>query len=257
VPRRASAACLDRAAPAGGLARLRAQPVEGSDPPARLVAELHRARAGRPRRPGRQRRAARRRWGTTPDDESAIAITGSQHLNKDPPNTGEVLEADIRLNAQNFTFTDGQQSVTPRPGTQLADLEYTLTHELGHVLGFGHSCYRDPKERVLTDDTGEPIPDCDTLQPGDPRLASVMHPTAQGFSGWQLSDDDARGVCTVYSSQVASIPACHRIVTGGCSAAPGGDSWPGASAILLLVLFAFRLRAPPRRGRVETKAVEQ
>lgn len=44
----------------------------------------------------------------------------------------QIIEADVRVNAQDFSFSDGQY-----PGT--IDVESLILHELGHVLGLAHA----------------------------------------------------------------------------------------------------------------------
>ncbi|MEK7704285.1 MAG: matrixin family metalloprotease [Myxococcota bacterium] len=46
--------------------------------------------------------------------------------------TGEIIDADIELNSERFRFTVGDTSVS-------TDLENTTVHEIGHVLGLGHT----------------------------------------------------------------------------------------------------------------------
>lgn len=50
------------------------------------------------------------------------------------PNTGIIRDADIYINNEFYQFVDG-----PAPGSGTADLQNTLTHEIGHFLGFAHS----------------------------------------------------------------------------------------------------------------------
>jgi hypothetical protein len=56
------------------------------------------------------------------------------------------------------------------PDVRPADLLRTITHELGHVLGLGHSSTE----------------------------VSVMWPTAAGLSPWFIIDEDVRGVEAIY-----------------------------------------------------------
>ena len=75
-----------------------------------------------------------------------------------------ILEADIHLNARDFGFTLGKSP--PR-----VDLRSLLTHELGHVLGIGHSA-------ILRA----------TMNAGVPA----------GIAGRSLEADDVAAVCALY-----------------------------------------------------------
>jgi predicted Zn-dependent protease len=46
----------------------------------------------------------------------------------------KIIEADIRINAANFTF-----SVSEKPTSGAVDLEGLMVHELGHVIGLKHN----------------------------------------------------------------------------------------------------------------------
>lgn len=69
-------------------------------------------------------------------DPRALAVTYVWH----DPSTGEIFDADIELNEETNTFVIcpdllGCTSVT----IDTADLENTLTHEMGHYLGVAHT----------------------------------------------------------------------------------------------------------------------
>ncbi|HEU4383154.1 MAG TPA: matrixin family metalloprotease [Anaeromyxobacteraceae bacterium] len=126
--------------------------------------------------------------------------------------TGEMLDADITLNGQNFTFAVS-------PGPTAIDLQSTVTHEAGHVIGFDHN--PDPE--------------------------STMYATA-GFGETKkrsLTDDDIAGVCDAYPADAPPPPAPAAAPRGGggCSSA-GVDPTLAAAAIAAL---AARRRVRPRR----------
>ena len=81
--------------------------------------------------------------------------------------TGEIVDADIELNDQNFTFTTSDV-----PGEVQIDIQNTVTHEAGHVVGFDHSS-----------------------QQGGTMLASA--PPGE-ISKRELHQDDIDGLCAVY-----------------------------------------------------------
>lgn len=61
-----------------------------------------------------------------------IALTSITYIRS----SGEIVDADIELNAEKFTFTDCP--IDSSTCITLYDLKNTLTHEYGHVLGLNH-----------------------------------------------------------------------------------------------------------------------
>lgn len=109
--------------------------------------------------------------------------------------TGTIADADIFLNADNFSFT--HQGGT----TGAFETESVVLHEIGHLLGLAHSC-------------GEPggaEPSCFSVS--DPRvLDAVMAPTlAPGVSKKALAPDDRAGLIAAYGGPDA--PASPSITS--------------------------------------------
>lgn len=123
------------------------------------------------------------------------------------PATGEITDADVLLNGAELDFAVGE-------GARTYDVGNVLTHELGHLLGLGHS--EDPDATMFA-----------VSRPGETEKRS-------------LSDDDVAGFEELYGGEGAAA------VMATCRAAPGvptGTCLPVALALLLLVLFARARRS--------------
>jgi MYXO-CTERM domain-containing protein len=189
-----------------------------------------------------------RRPGKAPHDPSAIGLTTVMYVNTPGvPGDGTILDADIELNNVNYTFSLDPTNGAPRPGTSLADLENTLTHELGHVQGLAHTCWDHVTATPPLDDQGKPIPDCNGTIP-DTIINTTMYPYASQAgetSKRNLAQDDVDGVCKVYAPLALS---CYPEINGGCAvagAAPSPRRWPLVA--LPLVALALLLRRRARR----------
>lgn len=87
--------------------------------------------------------------------------------------TGEIVEADIIINPRQRFSTDGS------PGTY--DLETTLTHEVGHLLGLDHSAAPGA-----------------IMREGQ---AANARSGGRHLAGRELGDDDRAGVRFIYGNQ--------------------------------------------------------
>lgn len=148
---------------------------------------------------------------------------------------GVVVKFDMEFADHKFQFT-----TTDDPAESHTDVQNTVTHEMGHVLGLDHSQIVESTMFFKTDND-------------DPFQMRTLH------------DDDVEGLCAVYDSGLV-LPDGQSIPDGGswdpsgppggsgsCSIATGvgGATNPGvagwmllaAVALLLLVRTAHRMRA--------------
>lgn len=130
----------------------------------------------------------------------AIAIT----VVSPNPDTGEILDADIVMNGQFFVFAN-----LSSPNDTVADVRNTLTHEIGHFIGFNH-------------ETSVP--------------EATMYPDAQPgeLIKRDLHDDDIQAVCTVYPSTGSSnVCLPSKIEDRTCTLEYGGEIGCATSAVPL------------------------
>lgn len=163
-------------------------------------------------------------WDEAPRPPRALALT-TMHFGTE---TGTIFGADIELNGGLAQF-----GVCPAegcaPGEPIVDLENTLTHEIGHLLGLAHT--RDP-------------------------LASLSCYAAEGdVDKRSLGSDDVAGLCAAYPPGEA-FPADQSGTTGedarpasggGCSASEPANPGRGRRALALAACVALWFGA--RRAR--------
>lgn len=138
-----------------------------------------------------------------PENRSAIAAT----LTTFECDTGKLVDADVLFNGEDFTFTT-DPGVLPTA----ADIENTMTHELGHLVGFDHN--PDPQSTMYFE-----APLGETIKR-------------------DLTADDAAGMCAVY--MVGSEPDLDE--GGCCSTGDRGARGPGALALAVAAMLFTRRR---------------
>lgn len=152
-------------------------------------------------------------------DRSIIAVTTNTfctETNALCPFAGAVLDSDIELNGERFTFTNSRLVALTR-----FDLGNTLVHEIGHLIGLDHSPDREATMYSMA-------------PPGE-------------LIKRDLNDDDQAGVCTVFPVR-GDGPGCYDLGDGtnavssdGCAARPGGSA-PAAFGLLLALAALTRRR---------------
>jgi len=130
--------------------------------------------------------------------------------------TGEIVDADIEINAFHFQWAD---SAAHPELTTRHDLQSVLTHELGHLLGLAHSCFIPAGGGTRPNDhAGQPVPDCATASATV--QATTMFPSANpaDIQRRTLEPDDRAGVCGIYPAAATPCPAGDA----GCTCPPPG-----------------------------------
>lgn len=130
--------------------------------------------------------------------------------------TGEIVDADMELNAVRYTWSDLAAHPELASATT-ADFQNTVTHELGHVLGLGHPCWiANDGTGHLLDNNGQPQLDC-----SDPNLPlsiidATMYPSVVPSDTLRrtLAADDQQAVCDSYPPSARFCPGSG---SGGCS----------------------------------------
>ena len=190
--------------------------------------------------------------------EAAAAITTVFYTsNPGQPNDGQILDADIELNDVNFLFVVEPSSTMAPANRMIADLENTLTHELGHFQGLDHTCWDHTQPMAPIDDTGKPIPDCnDVIHPhGIPAATIIKISQATMFNYASPGEtikrmpkaDDIAGICGIYP-RAKDPMSCMRpgeTRAGGCNVDGRRRAAP-FTLLLLLSLCAIVLAARRR-----------
>jgi hypothetical protein len=203
-------------------------------------------------------------------DSAAAALTVVNYaLPQDGDTTLAILDADIEINAVDFRVSVHGVTTQNTPGDprKLSEIQNTLTHELGHLIGLDHTCFQPVQgAQRPVDENGQPVPNC---SPEGALSSAVRDATMYNFAGngetkkESLEQDDANGLCGIYPRS-ANPNTCEtpnlNDDDGGCSTARAGQSrWSGWAWLLwavgLLLVGAglgrttqTRSRSAPLRG---------
>ena len=153
---------------------------------------------------------------------------------------------------------EGQPLPPARQGTSIADLENTLTHELGHLQGLDHTCADSATPANEVDENGNPPPACNNLSMLTPaelnkiREATMYNSAMPGETKKRSPEaDDVAGICAIYpSAQSSKHGECKHTnlddyQTRGCQFVPG----PAGGAALFFALWGLLAWRAGRRRR--------
>jgi hypothetical protein len=134
---------------------------------------------------------------------------------------GEMRDADLAFNSQDYTFV-----TTPPAASVEVDLVAVLTHEVGHVLGLGHSDV--PHATMQPETKGFATPELRTLEP-----------------------DDMAGICAIYPpgkapvQELTTLPSTQAGGCAGCVVPRSSSNGSGSPMAAVLAALGFAVR----RGR--------
>lgn len=160
---------------------------------------------------------------------------------------GRILDADIAFNGEHYHYaTNGNALRT--------DVENTLTHELGHLLGLDHTC-DDGSTANPKDHLGKPVPKCYSKDVTQAMMNATMYNFADlGETKKRTPEaDDIAGICAIYplknDPQVCQpVDRSNERNDGGCSISRPFAGHPAMTWLLgfvLLVISRSRRRRQP------------
>jgi hypothetical protein len=113
------------------------------------------------------------------------------------------------------------------------DLQATLTHELGHVIGLDHPCYLGNVAPDEVDNEGNPVPSCSEPNLPASITDATMYPSAtRGSIGERtLSADELLALHDLYPAGQAPVVQGppEQTSSGGCAVAGGSSGAAGAT----------------------------
>jgi hypothetical protein len=198
-------------------------------------------------------------------DPAAAAITSVFMINDGDPKDGLILDADIELNDIDFQFVDIVPG-TPlpactMPNAAVADLENTLTHELGHLQGLSHTCRDAASFANDVDENGNVPPFCSDvlrLPKTDPTYLKITNATMYNNAApcetkkRNPTSDDVAGICNAYPTAMVRDTLCEHTqlskytTRSGCTM---GAATPWQTPVFLLVTLALAGNWISRRRR--------
>ena len=168
------------------------------------------------------------------DDPNTIALTTTTFSST----TGQIIDADIELNAYLFNFS------TDETASGDHDLMNTAVHEIGHLLGLDHTAVRNAT-MFLTAEAGEISKR--TLHCDDVQAIAFKYPVGQP-NGYCDLDGPCPTKCVAPPERIADVSIAVTDIDNGLSSGCACRDNDGGShiwATLALILWLLRRRLAP------------
>ena len=165
---------------------------------------------------------------------------------------GHIVDADVRVNAVDNRFVNIDTGYVSSNGETVMDLQNAVTHEFGHLIGLGHTCwapFSDLEQPI--DDQGVGVPYCNTSAP-EAVKKTVMYAMIDGTletTKRTLSPDDTRAVCEIYPAEQDPHACTLDMPNDGCGCNAGDGAAPAGTGVALVLLAGLGLAARSRSRR--------
>jgi hypothetical protein len=142
---------------------------------------------------------------------------------------GHIVDADMEINGLNHYWMNLDPGVVVTVGggnidVDVYDLQNTLTHEFGHLIGLDHTCYRydpaSPTKLRPKDNAGKDVPDCVDAPASVMNTVMFDSAVAGETSKRVLSADDSLAVCEIYSASLEHEACALDTASVGCAIEP-------------------------------------
>jgi MYXO-CTERM domain-containing protein len=174
--------------------------------------------------------------------ETAAGITTATYVDDNTSDRdGAIVDADIEINGVHFAIA--VNGSTQGTASCISELQNTLTHEIGHMLGLEHTC-RASGDPPRTDDKGASVPLCSNANTTQQEASMFNFQDCGETKKESLEADDIAGACGVY--RLADDPGtCEPVDSGGgcCDASVGGNPAGPFALVGIMALLWFRRRA--------------
>jgi hypothetical protein len=159
---------------------------------------------------------------------------------------GRTLGTDVELNAFHFSFANLDPPFDA--GDSRIDLQAAVTHEFGHFLGLGHTCFQPggSDRSPPIDHLGNAVPFCDDASAEIEATVMFAQVKPGDIRKRTLTADDIAGVCAIYPEVDSPRVCALDLPDDGCGCASGGRG--GGAGALAFVLLALVTTGRARRG---------